>query len=242
MGTASPSRDVRELRPTVIGVGAQPTGEPGELMRLVAAGLTSDGFEVRLPEYEDGCRLGIGCHGARCTLSVSDFGHAEWEWSPWASGEAEPKQIADLATALLTGRVPDYCPRQGSGYGRPGITFKGIVGMELRARGFGVELQVFEDEDYLDAHAEIMVTSPDTGEGAKVTVADDGSVTWSRDYWAEAATVIWEPQFCGWIAEPAKLAATSVAAITPATSQVVSGQQVSGTAAKPPLPRRIRNH
>ena len=42
--------------------------EPGELMRLVADGLTANGFEVRPPEREGGCRLTIGCPGARCTV------------------------------------------------------------------------------------------------------------------------------------------------------------------------------
>ncbi|HUY48282.1 MAG TPA: hypothetical protein VMV92_21555 [Streptosporangiaceae bacterium] len=85
------------------------------------------------------------------------------------------------------------------------------------------------------------MTCPDSREDGAVTVADDGSITWTRDYWAEAATIIWEPEFCGWIADPAKVAGTVVATITPTISQVVPGRQVGGTAQRPPLPRRIRN-
>jgi len=193
--------------------------KPGELMRLVAEGLTGNGFDVRPPEYEGGCRLSIGCQGARCTVAVTDWGDVEWEWCPWASSEADPKRIADTATALLTGQPQDY-PHRGNGYGRDSLTFKGIVGLELRGRGFGVDLEVYEDTDCFDARAEIVVTHPDSGEDATVHVTDDGSVTWTRDYWAEAATIIWEPEFCGWITDPAKLASTVVTTITRAMSQL----------------------
>ncbi len=191
---------------------------PGELMRLVAGGLAANGFDVRPPDYEDGCRMTIGCQGARCAVSVSDWGDVEWECCPWASDEADPKQIADVATVLLTGRAQDN-PRRGNGYGREGLTFKGIVGLELRARGFDVDLEVYEDEDYFDARAEIVVTNPGSGKDAAVHVADDGSVTWLRDYWAEAATIIWEPEFCGWFDDPAKVAGAAVETITRAMSQ-----------------------
>src|SRR6266571_5918478 len=33
--------------------------KPGELMRLVADGLTARGFDVRAPAYEGGCRMAI---------------------------------------------------------------------------------------------------------------------------------------------------------------------------------------
>jgi hypothetical protein len=192
--------------------------KPGELMRLVADGLTVNGFDVRPPEYEGGCGLIVICQGARCALSVGDWGDVEWECCPWASDEADPKRIADLATVLLSGQAGDQ-PWRGEGYDHPGITFKGIVGLELKARGLDVELQVYKDEDYFDAQAEIVVTNPGTDEDATVRVADDGSVTWARDYWAEAATIVWEPEFCGWIADPAKIASAIVDTITQAMSQ-----------------------
>jgi hypothetical protein len=187
--------------------------KPGELIRLVADGLTMNGFDVRPPEYESGCRLTIGWQGARCSLSVSDCGYVEWECCPWASDEADPKQIADLATALLNGHTGKYT-RLGNGYGHDSVTFKGIVGLELKARGLDVELEVYEDKDYFDARAEIVVTSRGGADDAKVCVTDEGSVTWTRDYWDEAATIIWEPEFCGWIADPAKVAHAVVATVT----------------------------
>jgi hypothetical protein len=195
--------------------------KPGELMRLVAAGLTASGLDVRPPEHDGGCRLRIGCPGVRCALSVTDCGDIEWECCPQASSAADPGQIADVATVLLTGQTRGY-PRRGNGYGHDSITFKGIVGLELKARGLAVDLEVYEDKDYFDAQAAIVVTNPASAEDATVHVADDGSITWSRDYWAEAATVIWEPDFCGWIADPEKVADAVVATVTRAMSQLVT--------------------
>jgi hypothetical protein len=193
--------------------------EPGELLRLVAEGLTANGFDVRPPKHEGGCRMAIGCETVRCAVAVSDWGDVEWECWPQAGYEADPKQVADMAATLLTGHARDY-PRLGNGYGHDTVTFKGVVGLELKARGFDVGLEVYEDEDYFDALAEIVITSADPGDGATVHVTDDGSITWTRDYWAEAATVIWEQDFCGQIADPEKVAAAVVATITAAMSHL----------------------
>src|SRR5260370_15624458 len=198
--------------------------KPGELMRVVADGLTMNGFDVRPPEYEGGCRLTIGCQGVRCALAVTDWGDVEWECCLGSSDEADPKRIADLATILLTGSAGDY-PRQGKGYEHPGITLKGIVGLELKARGFDVDLEVYEDEDYFDVQAGIVVTNPGTDEDVKVHVTDDGGVTSVRDSWAEAATITWEPEYYGWIADPARIASAVVETITQAMSQACPAGQ-----------------
>jgi hypothetical protein len=198
-------------------------GKPGELMRLIADGLTASGLDVRPPVDAGGCRLTIGCPGARCAVSANDCGDVAWEWRPLAGGEADPKLVADVATTLLTGRRPTDHPRLGNGYGRSGITFKGIVGLELKARGFDVGLAVYHDEEYFDARAEIVVTSPGTVGEAQVHVTDDGGVTWSRDYHAESAATIRQPGSCGSIADPGKLASAVVATITRAMTHLSRG-------------------
>jgi hypothetical protein len=190
-------------------------------MRLVADALTVSGFEVHRPEHHGGGRLTIGGQGARCALSVSDGGGVAWECCLWPSGEADPKQLADVATTLLTGRSGDF-PRRGDGYERPGMTLKGIVGLELKARGFDVDLEVYEDDDCFDALAEIVVTTPGAGTDAKVRVADDGSVTWERDYWPEAATISWEPEYSGQITDPGEVARAVAGTISRAMGGLAS--------------------
>jgi hypothetical protein len=159
---------------------------PGELLRLVADGLAGAGLDVRPPADADGCRLDIAVPGARCTLAVGEGGSAEWEFWPWSAEDADLGLTADLATVLLTGRSGPQ-PRPGSGYQRENVTFKGIVGLELKVRGLDVELAVYTDETAFDVIAEIIATVPGPGgPGGQFCVADDG-LTWTRDYLAEAA-------------------------------------------------------
>lgn len=59
---------------------------------------------------------------------------------------------------------------------------------------------------------------PGSEDGAEVRVADDGWLTWTRDYWDQTAAIAFEPEFCGWITNPGHVAASMVATITPAMS------------------------
>lgn len=174
------------------------------------------GFQVRPPEAECDRRLTIGCPGGRCTVSVGDWGDVEWQWCP--AGLADPRRVANVAAALLTGQTQDQRGR-GNGYVFDCVTFKGIVGLDLKARGFDVCLEVHEDQEYFDVRAEIVVTSPGSVDKAAVHVTDDGSVTWTRDHWAEATTVGRAPGHCRSITDPAKLAGAVVTTIARAMSQ-----------------------
>jgi hypothetical protein len=187
---------------------------PGELLRRVADGLTGAGLDARPPADADGCRLDIAWPGARCTLAVGEGGSTEWEYWPWSPDDADPDLTADLATVLLTGR-PGPQPRLGSGHQRENVTFKGIVGLELKARGLDVELAVYCDETVFDTFAEIIVTVPGQGDGGgQVCVADDGGLTWTRDYLAEADTMVSAPDRCDQAAESASVASSVVEAVT----------------------------
>lgn len=188
---------------------------PGELLRLVADGLAGSGLDIRLPEHAEGSQLSIVCGAGQCAVSVSDWGSAEWEYCP--GPDADPGLAADLAATLLTGRAGKH-PRGGRGHERGGITFKGIAGRELKARGLDVKLAVYADEDYFEAPAEIVVTSPGSGDDAKVYITDDGWLTWTRDYWPESAAVLAGPQSCGQLADPASVAASVTQTITRAMS------------------------
>jgi hypothetical protein len=156
------------------------TAEPGRLRSLVRDGLAGRGLDVGQGEDR---LLVIAWPGARCELSVGDCGQAEWEYSPWPPATASPGLLADLATTLLTGR-PGPFPRLAA----EGTTLKGTVGHELRARGLKVELAVYAAAA-LDAFAEIVATSPGAEGSAQVHVADDGDLTWIRDYEAAITTM-----------------------------------------------------
>ena len=190
---------------------------PGELLHLVADGLTDAGLAVRDPGDGEG-RLDIALPGARCTLAVGECGSAEWEYCPWSLADADPDLAADLATVLLTGRAGPQ-PRLGSGHRFENVTFKGLVGLELKARGLEVELVVYRDETAFDTFAEIIATAPGPGDvGGQVCVTDEGGLTWTRDYLAEAAALVPPPEGCGQAADPAGVAGAVVEAVTRAMS------------------------
>jgi hypothetical protein len=187
---------------------------PGELLRLVADGLTNVGLDVGAPGDGEG-RLNITWPGARCTLAVGEGGSAEWEYWPRSADDADPDLTADLATALLTGQAGPQ-PRLGSGHQLESVTFKGIVGLELKARGLDVELAVYCDETAFDTFAEIIATVPGAGDdGGQVCATDEGGLTWTRDYWAEAVMVSARER-CGH--DPAGIAGSVVEAVTRAMS------------------------
>jgi hypothetical protein len=198
------------------GISAAERTQPGELVRLLCDGLTASGLEAR-PLRGDGSRLVITCPRARCLLTVSDCGLAEWECCPLPGCPPDPGQVADLATALLTGRAGVF-PRLGCGYGMPDLTLKGVVGLELKARGLDVELEVYEDRAHFDARSLIVVTSSAAADPATVQVSDDGCVTWTCDYWDDPATPAWDPDGV-LIPSPAEVAAAVVATVTAALAQ-----------------------
>jgi hypothetical protein len=176
---------------------------PGELLSLVVDGLSGSGLDVRPGA---GSMVAIAWPGARCTLAVSDCGRAEWEYCP--GPPADPGLAADLATTLLTGR-PGPFPRLAESRDR--ATFKASVGRELTARGLEVELAVYTDEAAFHAFAEIVATVPGGDEDAQVHVADDGGMTWIREYRADAAPL--GPGTCE-SAGPGSVAAAVVQAVT----------------------------
>jgi hypothetical protein len=195
---------------------------PGTLLSLVMDGLASAGLDVRQGE---GCLLAIAWPGVRCQLAVSDWGTAEWELWPQSPAGADPNLAADAATALLTGR-PGPFPRLSDG-GRSG-TFKGAVGRELRARGLEVELAMYADEVGFDTFAEVVATTPDGADTAQVRVADDGGLTWVREYQAGAA-----PSGPGRAPDPAGVAAELVEAVTRAMACLrPAAAQAPGRAAR----------
>ena len=182
---------------------ARPAGadREGGLARLTAASLAAAGVQVTGPDTDG--RLVIAFRAAQCELTVSDSADAELFWTPFAAEAADPHRVADLAAALLSGQPGTRHPDTVSS---GDITFKGIVGMDLRAAGFTVELNAYTDDYYYDVTADITVTDPRAGNTGAVYVTDDGGLTWHRDYWEDHAATEWEPGFRTWLPDPSAVA------------------------------------
>jgi hypothetical protein len=182
---------------------ASPSAAPeGGLASLTAATLTAAGLQVTGPDA-GGFRLVIASRAAQCELTVSDCAGAELFWTPFAAEAADPHRVADLAAVLLSGQPGARHPDAGAS---GDITFKGIVGMDLRAAGFTVELNAYTDDYYYDVIADITVTDPRAGNSGAVYVTDDGGLTWQRDYWDEHAATEWKPGFRTWPPDPSAVA------------------------------------
>ncbi|MGH3247679.1 MAG: hypothetical protein ACRDOI_15930, partial [Trebonia sp.] len=184
----------------------------GELARLTAAHLTAAGLNVTGPDPDDpaGCRLFIWCPGGPYSLTVDDDAHAELQ-----SDHDDPHRAADTAAALLSPAPSDARhPDAASG---SSLTFKGTAGMDLKAKGFDVALDVYTDDTYYDVISEIAVTNPRAGTGT-VYITDQGGLTWSRDYWDEHAATAREPRHRTWLPDPPAAPRHIAATITRALS------------------------
>jgi hypothetical protein len=188
-----------------------PPGAPGGLARLTAAALTDAGFEVSGPDPgdADGRRLFICCPGGPYSLMVSDDGDAELQ-----GDTTDPHRAAEIAAALLSpapspARHPDTASDTV-------ITFKGIAGMDLKAKGFSVTLDIHTDDHYYDVTGEIAATSPDTDtDTGTVFVNDEGGLIWVRDYWPQHASTADKGANFRWhFPDPAAVARDIAASVT----------------------------
>jgi hypothetical protein len=206
---------------------AERTGTPGGLMRLVAEGLTGNDFKVGPPERDDERCLSIDIPAAHCALTVEDWGSVVLDWDPAAGSAVDPLELADLASALLTGR-PGPGRWEGDSGDRTNLTLKGRVGRELQARGLHVELEVYPDDEAFEAGTEIVASAPSACLDAEVRVDDHGRLGWERDYGTEEAAICPELDNATWLADPGKVASDIVAAVTLALSHGLpshAGQQ-----------------
>jgi hypothetical protein len=140
---------------------------PGELLRLVADGLTGAGLEVRPPGDGEGCRLDIAWPGARCTLTFGECGNAEWEYcpgSPQDAGALEPAehgtltQVVHRISAAIDARPVDL---DGAHQRWPGWRFS-REGEELVARSTDGLCTLRADSP------EALERGPDVGVGARL--------------------------------------------------------------------------
>lgn len=203
--------------PTVPADTAAERKMPGALMRLVADGLKERGFDVHLPQHEDERRLSIERWGGRCDLSVHDLGLVEWECTPWASKEPDPKLVADIAAFLLAGKTNEPLVRKNDDRQR-GTSFMGIVGHELRARGFDASLDVCEDNASFEFWADILVKNPTIRTDAIIRIGEDGAIFWESDYPHEIAEITDSPTYFAVLENYRELSGSIVTAIAHAVA------------------------
>lgn len=156
------------------------------LARLTADRIAEAGIPVSYDKY--GILLISPGPGAEdWTLAVGDEADAHLSCSPPATGVSDPHRIADIAAALLTGNPgtgePDPAAPPVSAIG-----VKGVVGLDLRARGFRVELNTYVFDSTLELAADISATAPDADPRDPDTagvayIADDGSIGYERSFW-----------------------------------------------------------
>jgi len=178
---------------------------PGRLMRLVAGGLTARGLRVYLPEDEDDWGFSVGRLDGCCDLTVGDCGLVRWEWLPWSGKEPDPALAANIAAFLLTGKDGDHADGEGGG-GLRGLSFKGVVGNELRSRGFTVGLMLCEDPDYLEVSSEISVTNSVANPQSSVRIDDSGWIAWECESPFELARISGSRERAAVLASPGELA------------------------------------
>jgi hypothetical protein len=94
------------------------------------------------------------------------------------------------------------------------------AGLDLRRRGFTVQLCAYTDNEALELSADLLVTAPgdDPNEPATAYIAHDGTIQFDRSYWADHATAGRAPRDPGWLPDPAACAAAIAATVTAATA------------------------
>jgi hypothetical protein len=193
--------------------------KPGELMHLVADGLTEHGLSICYPQRGDSRRLVV--KGMRdsvcCFLSVGDTGEVEWCCPVRDDRDADPRRVADAVAVLLRGHAGRE-GRPGPCAGAERMTFRGIVARELKARGLRAGLEVYTDDDVFDVVAVIAVDDPDDRCDSEAWVDDDGVIEWRRDYCQDFALVTWEPGARASVVDKAGIARDIVGKVTSALS------------------------
>ncbi len=160
--------------------------KPGELMRAVSAELATRGFHVREPDAKGSRRLAItNLKDVRCEIRVEDDGYIECDYGPQADRSIEAAKIMSLVTSVLDANGQSSQAIAGT-HSVPDLPLRGTVGRALTAIGLAVHMAVYEDEDFYDVTAQLVVTNPNRRECGKVWVSDDGVVNWECDYWAES--------------------------------------------------------
>ncbi|HEY2577828.1 MAG TPA: hypothetical protein VGI74_16095 [Streptosporangiaceae bacterium] len=149
-------------------------------MRVMIEVLTGRGFDVREPEWENPVLALDGVNSRRCEIQVGFGGQATWEYLPSNDAHIESADISRMVLRLLGAHTIDSGEPHAEPH--PEVTPKGAVAHEMKARGLGVEIDVFIDDMVYAVGATIEITNPAKHERGAVNVTDDGAIWWECDF------------------------------------------------------------
>ena len=150
----------------------------GRAADAIADGLTSHGFDVRMPGQPGGMFLQVtNVRGSLCELTIFGCGVFAWEYRRLDRSQPDPSIAAAMIMRILgadpdaNGRVPvPDSPRR---------TLKGQIGQALAGCGMQVRLNVLDkDESAYEVYTLITVTNPALPGRGTVCIDDDGLICW----------------------------------------------------------------
>lgn len=176
----------------------EPELAPGTLLRLTGEMLEAAGISVAVhcgeliisPRPQPRSKKQARENGAaQWTITVGDDAAVQLCFTPYAESTSDPRWVADIAAALLTSTLPDPAPPLSGPASVAVIGIKGVAGLNLRARGFRVRLNVDADDATLELTSDVAATTADSDDcdahdAGTVWISDNGSIFYERAYWA----------------------------------------------------------
>jgi len=199
---------------------ADPMPEPGALSRLTAACIRDGGIPVTEddesliildPEPRPGPKEkpspARAPRAGEWEITVDDHAQVTLCFYPRPGKASDPLWIADIATALLTGTPPGE-HRSGPIPSRA-MGLKAAAGLDLRARGFLVQLNTYPDEEELQLASDVSAHAGDeSGNARLVYIADNGNVTFERWSWQDHVATGRRPRSPSRLSDPSATART----------------------------------
>lgn len=197
-----------------------PAYQIDDLQRRTVIALNAAGWPFHHPDHARG-RAELAVPDARWQLDVPDGGEIELTRIPAENAGTDPHLLADIAATLLAG-VPRRAHRHPRAAGRGFREAMTVVGVDLTASGFAVELITHLDKPFFSVCGEVEATVPGAPDDGAVRVTDRGWLTWSRDYWIDHAEADPDRPDHERLADPAALAVTIADRIVLAVSAEAS--------------------
>ena len=156
-------------------------GSGGEPAQMLTRRLAAAGFGVHGTRWQDRHELILlNVTAARCCLTVTDSGRAQWHYEPASGPGTDPATLTAIIVHILgaphtAGTTPGVAAYRA-------FPLKGAVGRYLQDRGLTVTLRISEDLESFEATTAIEVTSPARPWLGAVQLTDNGDLDWECDY------------------------------------------------------------